>query len=445
MAYTVPELPYAYNALEPYIDEMTMHIHHDKHHLAYVTNLNKALEGTNLGDQPVEKLISDLNSVPENIRKAVQNNGGGHYNHSLFWTIMGPNKGGKPVGKVAAAIDSDLGGFDKFSAAFKDAAVKQFGSGWSWLYIDSKTGKLAVSATANQDSPLMHGNTPILGVDVWEHAYYLKYQNLRPKYLDEFYNVIDWDAVEGRLQRGPMRRVTVMRRMNPAAWLWAAIGCIALAPIGCSKPAAEAPGSAPPLPPAAHHAHHGGGPRRPRSSLRSSHRTPAPRPTPEDAMRRLLMAAVKGDEYGIRRNTLDDPELALLWVWPAPADKMSEATALVDAAKFRHLKAGDIAQMPGGGSVVVPAEGVTDDHQQLLQEGTPYPMAVSKDGGGWKVDPFRVIKARNLAAHAREQAAAGASPCVARRPSIGGAAGRRQHRDIWPLRARPKGLQSPKS
>lgn len=198
MAYTVPPLPYAFDALEPYIDAKTMEIHHGKHHLAYVTNLNKAIEGTNLGDQPVESLIAKLDTVPEKIRTTVRNNGGGHANHSLFWTIMGKGKGGKPSGQLAQAIDSDLGGFEKFSEAFTQGALTRFGSGWSWLYVDHKTGKLAVGSTPNQDSPIMEGNTPILGVDVWEHAYYLLYQNRRPDYVQKFYNVIDWDAVAKR-------------------------------------------------------------------------------------------------------------------------------------------------------------------------------------------------------------------------------------------------------
>lgn len=199
MAYTVPALPYPFDALEPYIDAKTMEIHHDKHHAAYVTNLNKAIEGTNLGDQPIEVLVANIDSVPENIRTVVRNNGGGHANHSLFWTIIGKGKGGKPTGKLAAAIDKDLGGFEKFSEAFTAAATKRFGSGWAWLSVD-KTGKLVVESTPNQDSPLMHGNTPLLGIDVWEHAYYLKYQNRRPEYITAFYNVIDWDAVNKRYE-----------------------------------------------------------------------------------------------------------------------------------------------------------------------------------------------------------------------------------------------------
>jgi len=198
MAYTLPPLPYAYDALEPYIDQKTMEIHHDKHHAAYVTNLNKALEGTGLGDEPVEQLIAHLDKVPEKVRTVVRNNGGGHANHSMFWTLMGKGKGGKPAGKLAAAIDADLGGFEKFTEHFTPTAMGRFGSGWAWLYIDSKTGKLTIGSTANQDSPLMEGNTPILGIDVWEHAYYLKYQNRRAEYVAAFYNVIDWDHVAER-------------------------------------------------------------------------------------------------------------------------------------------------------------------------------------------------------------------------------------------------------
>ena len=198
MAYTLPPLPYPYDALEPYIDQKTMEIHHDKHHAGYVNNLNKALEGSDLGSQPVETLIAKLDAVPEKIRTTVRNNGGGHANHSLFWTIMGKGKGGKPGGKLAEAIAADLGGFEKFTEAFTHAAGTRFGSGWAWLYLDNKSGKLAVGSLPNQDSPLMEGNTPLLGIDVWEHAYYLKYQNRRPEYVTAFYNLIDWDAVGQR-------------------------------------------------------------------------------------------------------------------------------------------------------------------------------------------------------------------------------------------------------
>jgi Fe-Mn family superoxide dismutase len=198
MAYTVPALPYPFDALEPYIDARTMEIHHDKHHAAYVANLNKAVDDSELSKLPVEKLIAKLDDVPEKIRMTVRNNGGGHANHSLFWTIMGKGKGGKPKGKLAEAIDSDIGGFEKFTEAFTHAASTRFGSGWAWLYIDHKTGKLAVGNLPNQDSPIMQGDTPLMGIDVWEHAYYLKYQNRRPEYIAAFYNVIDWDAVAER-------------------------------------------------------------------------------------------------------------------------------------------------------------------------------------------------------------------------------------------------------
>jgi Fe-Mn family superoxide dismutase len=199
MAYTLPDLPYSYDALEPHIDAKTMEIHHGKHHATYVANLNKALEGTDLGNQPIEQLIAKLDSVPENIRAAVRNNGGGHANHSLFWTIMGKGKGGQPKGSLAEAINSQLGGFEKFKEELAKAALGRFGSGWAWLSLD-KQGKLLVESTPNQDSPLMHGNTPILGLDVWEHAYYLKYQNRRADYVAAWWNVVDWDAVEQRYQ-----------------------------------------------------------------------------------------------------------------------------------------------------------------------------------------------------------------------------------------------------
>ncbi len=197
MAYTLPPLPYAFDALEPYIDARTMEIHHDKHHAAYVNNLNKALEGTDLGNQTVEVLISKIDTVPEAIRAAVRNNGGGHANHSLFWTLMGKGKGGQPKGKLAEGIQTDLMGWDHFKEAFGKAAMTRFGSGWAWLSLD-KSGKLVIESTPNQDSPLMHGNVPLLGLDVWEHAYYLKYQNKRQEYVDNFWNVVDWDAVGAR-------------------------------------------------------------------------------------------------------------------------------------------------------------------------------------------------------------------------------------------------------
>ena len=197
MAYTLPALPYAFDALEPSIDARTMEIHHDKHHAAYVANLNKALEGNALGDLPVEKLIADLEKVPEGIRTVVRNNGGGHANHSLFWETIGKGKGGEPAGHLAEAVRTVFGGFDKWKDEFTKSAMGRFGSGWAWLSVDPK-GKLVVESTANQDSPTMHGNAPLLGLDVWEHAYYLHYQNRRADYVTAFYNVIDWDAVSKR-------------------------------------------------------------------------------------------------------------------------------------------------------------------------------------------------------------------------------------------------------
>ncbi|MAT71300.1 MAG: superoxide dismutase [Planctomycetaceae bacterium] len=197
MAYSLPELPYAKDALEPHIDAQTMEIHHGKHHAGYVTKLNGALEGAGVAEQSVEDLCRNIDSVPENIRGAVRNNGGGHANHSLFWTVMSPNGGGAPSGDLAAAIDAELGGFDKFKEAFSNAAATRFGSGWAWLCVGAD-GKLAVESTPNQDNPYMSGKTPILGLDVWEHAYYLKYQNRRPDYIAAFFNVIDWNAVGER-------------------------------------------------------------------------------------------------------------------------------------------------------------------------------------------------------------------------------------------------------
>jgi Fe-Mn family superoxide dismutase len=190
--YSVPKLPYAYDALEPYIDARTMEIHHDKHHQAYVTKLNEAVaKHPKLGNKPVDELLRNLSSLPEDVRTAIQNQGGGHANHTFFWTIMGPNKGGQPKGELAQAIDKQFGGFDKFQAQFADAAGKRFGSGWAWL-VKGKNG-LEVISTANQDSPLSMGQTPIIGVDVWEHAYYLKYQNKRPDYVKAWWNVVNWD------------------------------------------------------------------------------------------------------------------------------------------------------------------------------------------------------------------------------------------------------------
>ncbi|RCS41527.1 superoxide dismutase [Bremerella cremea] len=196
MAYELPALPYAYDALEPHIDARTMEIHHTKHHQAYINKVNAAIEGTDLESKTIEALVTDINSVPENIRGAVRNNGGGHANHSLFWTVMKPNGGGTPTGDLAAAIDAELGGFEKFKEDFSNAAATRFGSGWAWLSVSG--GKLEVSSTPNQDSPLMEGKTPILGLDVWEHAYYLNYQNKRPDYITAFFNVINWDEVASR-------------------------------------------------------------------------------------------------------------------------------------------------------------------------------------------------------------------------------------------------------
>ncbi|GGY09507.1 superoxide dismutase [Mn] [Litchfieldella qijiaojingensis] len=199
MPHTLPELPYGYDALEPHIDALTMEIHHSRHHQTYVNNLNAALEGTGLEEVPVDELIANLDRVPEAKRQAIINNGGGHSNHSKFWQMMSPTGGGKPQGKVADAIDSELGGFEAFQEAFTKAALGRFGSGWAWLSVTPEK-KLVVENTLNQDSPLMHGNTPVLGLDVWEHAYYLKYQNKRPDYVQAFYNVINWDDVERRYQ-----------------------------------------------------------------------------------------------------------------------------------------------------------------------------------------------------------------------------------------------------
>ena len=199
MAHTLPDLPYAYDALEPHIDAMTMEIHHSRHHQTYVNNLNAALEGTGQEATPVDELLADLDRLPEDKRQAVINNGGGHSNHSMFWQMMSPNGGGKPQGKVAEAIESELGGFDAFKDAFTKAGLGRFGSGWAWLSVTPEK-KLVVENTLNQDSPLMHGNTPVLGLDVWEHAYYLKFQNKRPDYIGAFFNVVNWEEVERRYQ-----------------------------------------------------------------------------------------------------------------------------------------------------------------------------------------------------------------------------------------------------
>jgi Fe-Mn family superoxide dismutase len=202
MAYEVPPLPYDYSALEPYIDTQTMQLHHDKHHQAYVTNANNALQGHDqLAAMSVDDLLRNINQVPENIRTALRNNAGGHSNHSMFWTIMKPNGGGEPTGELATAIQQAFGSFDAFKTAFNDAGTKRFGSGWAWLVLDS-SGKLQVISTANQDSPLMDGLYPVMGNDVWEHAYYLKYQNRRPEYLNAWWNVVNWDEVARRFAQG---------------------------------------------------------------------------------------------------------------------------------------------------------------------------------------------------------------------------------------------------
>ena len=199
MTYTLPDLPYAYDALEPYIDEETMHLHHDKHHNTYVTNLNAAIEKyPELGEKTIEELLSDMDAIPTDIKTAVRNNGGGHANHSFFWEIMAPNAGGEPTGEIKEAINEAFGDFSSFKEEFKKAAAGRFGSGWTWLVMEN--GKLAITSTANQDSPLMEGKTPILGLDVWEHAYYLKYKNVRPDYIAAFWNVINWDEVNKRFE-----------------------------------------------------------------------------------------------------------------------------------------------------------------------------------------------------------------------------------------------------
>jgi Fe-Mn family superoxide dismutase len=196
MAYSVPPLPYPYDALEPHIDKMTMEVHHDKHHQAYVDKVNAALEGTPLADAPIEDVLRDLSQVPDDKRTAVKNNGGGHYNHTLFWENMSPDGGGEPDGELASAIDSAFGSFSDFQAKVKETGVNQFGSGWSWLILDG--GGLAVVGSANQDNPISDGKTPLLGVDVWEHAYYLKYQNRRPDYIDAWWNVVNWSRIAER-------------------------------------------------------------------------------------------------------------------------------------------------------------------------------------------------------------------------------------------------------
>ncbi|MFW6157241.1 MAG: superoxide dismutase [Balneolaceae bacterium] len=194
MAYTLPDLPYDYDALEPHIDEKTMKIHHTKHHQGYTNKLNAALEGHKFAELPIEEVLQRINEVPENKRQAVINSGGGYANHNLFWTILSPNGGGEADGDVADAIDDAFGSFDDFKEAFNNAATGRFGSGWAWLCVD-KNGELTVTSTANQDSPYMEGLTPILGLDVWEHAYYLNYQNRRPDYVNAFWNLVNWNQV----------------------------------------------------------------------------------------------------------------------------------------------------------------------------------------------------------------------------------------------------------
>jgi Fe-Mn family superoxide dismutase len=201
MPHELPPLPYDYNALEPYIDEQTMHLHHDKHHAAYVNNLNAALEKyPELQNRSAEELIRDLNSVPEDIRTTVRNNGGGHVNHSMFWLIMKPNGGGPPTGPIAQAINQTFGSFEAFKQQFNDAGMKRFGSGWAWL-VRTPDGRLQVTSTPNQDNPMMEGNYPIMGNDVWEHAYYLKYQNRRNEYLEAWWNVVNWDEINRRFEQ----------------------------------------------------------------------------------------------------------------------------------------------------------------------------------------------------------------------------------------------------
>jgi superoxide dismutase, Fe-Mn family len=196
MAYELPPLPYPSNALEPHIDAKTMEIHHDKHHQAYITNANKALEGhPDLAAKPVDELLADLNKIPESVRAVLRNNAGGHSNHTFFWKIMGPNAGGTPKGKLAEAINSTFGGFDQFKEELQKAAIGRFGSGWAWLVVN-KEGKLQITSTANQDTPISDGLKPVIGVDVWEHSYYLLYQNRRPDYLKAWWNVVNWDQAE---------------------------------------------------------------------------------------------------------------------------------------------------------------------------------------------------------------------------------------------------------
>ena len=195
MSFKTPDLPYSYDALEPYIDAKTMEIHHDKHHAGYTTKLNAALEGTEYADKTIEELLKSLDTLPSTIASAVRNNGGGHFNHGLFWNILSPSGPGEPVDTLAAALKRDLGGYEKFIADFSAAAATRFGSGWAWLAADS-SGKLSILSTANQDSPLSLGLKPVIGIDVWEHAYYLKYQNRRPEYIEAFVKIINWEQAE---------------------------------------------------------------------------------------------------------------------------------------------------------------------------------------------------------------------------------------------------------
>lgn len=197
MAFTLPALPYEYDALEPHLDAKTMEIHHTLHHQTYINKANAALESTEYGDTAVHELLAKIEVLPTELQKVVQEHGGGHANHSLFWTVMSPNGGGQPTGELLTALNEQIGSFDSFKEAFTAAAVSRFGSGWAWLSVN-KNNQLVVESSLNQDSPLMHGNTPILGLDVWEHAYYLKYQNRRPEYIAAFYNVINWPEVERR-------------------------------------------------------------------------------------------------------------------------------------------------------------------------------------------------------------------------------------------------------
>lgn len=199
MAFTTPSLPYEYNALEPHIDEQTMRLHHDKHHVGYTTKVNAAIDGTDYADWTITRLLRELGSLPEGIRAAVRNNGGGHANHALFWTAMSPAGGGEPSGALAKALAQAFGGYEQFVRQFSSAATGQFGSGWAWLVTDS-SGGLVIYPTANQDSPITNGDIPLLGIDVWEHAYYLKYQNRRPEYVTAFFNIINWRQVDANME-----------------------------------------------------------------------------------------------------------------------------------------------------------------------------------------------------------------------------------------------------